>query len=201
VSQLSPPLNWDQQVYLLRHGATEWSESGKHTGTTDVPLTEEGEAAARAAGEVLKKVEFALVLSSPLTRARRTAELAGFEPELDDDLHEWNYGEYEGRTTPEIREEVPEWTIFRNGAPGGEVAGEVAARVDRVLERVRGIEGNVLLVGHGHQLRTLGARWLDQAPEDGRLYKLSTAAICVLGYEREAPVIERWNDNHHIEGL
>jgi probable phosphoglycerate mutase len=194
VSQLSAPLNWDQQVWLLRHGPTEWSESGKHTGTTDVPLTEKGEAAARAAGEVLKKETFALVLSSPLSRARRTAELAGFEPELDDDLHEWNYGEYEGRTTPEIREDRPDWTIWRDGPRGGEPIAAVAKRVDTVIARARGLPGDVLCFAHGHVLRVLAARWLALPPVDGRLFALGTAAVSVLGWERETPVVERWNE-------
>ena len=194
--------NGDQKVWLVRHGPTEWSESGQHTGTTDVPLTDKGEAAAKALAPLLGRQEFAAVLSSPMIRAKRTAELAGVTvDDLVSDLCEWNYGDYEGRTTPEIREEVPGWTVWRDGCPNGEIAGEVGARVDRVIERVRQVDGNVALFAHGHVLRVLAARWLGEAPEFGRHYALSTAAICVLGYEREAPVIARWNDTHHLEGL
>lgn len=191
------------RVWLVRHGATEWSESGKHTGRTDVPLTEAGEAAARALGSILAQQSFALVLSSPMSRARRTAELAGLHPEITDDLHEWDYGDYEGRTTPEIRAEVPGWTIFADGAPNGELAGEVAGRVDRVIERARNAASggqDVACVAHGHLLRVFGARWVELAPEDGRHLKLGTAALCILGYEHENPVIERWNDTSHVPG-
>lgn len=120
-------------------------------------------------------------------------------PELDSNLCEWDYGEYEGRTTPEIREEVPGWTVWRDGCPGGEIVGEVGARVDRVLERIRAVDGDVAVFAHGHVLRVLAARWLGQAPQDGRFYKLSTAAVSVLSYEREAPVIARWNDDSHLQ--
>ncbi len=189
------------RVWLIRHGATEWSESGKHTGATDVPLIEAGEAAARALGPVLAEESFALVLSSPLTRARRTAQLAGLEPELTDDLLEWNYGEYEGRTTAEIRQYAPGWTVFSDGAPGGELAGEVAARVDRVIARAKAAASDrqdVACFAHGHVLRVLGARWVEMAPEDGRHLKLGTAALCILGYEHESPVIEVWNHTAHV---
>ena len=191
-----------QVVWLVRHGPTEWSESGQHTGSTDVPLTDKGEAAAKALAPVLGVVEFARVVSSPLTRAKRTAELAGVTvDDLDDDLREWDYGDYEGRTTPEIRETVPGWTVWRDGCPNGEIAGEVGARVDRAIERIRAVDGDVAVFAHGHVLRVLAARWLGETAEFGRHYALSTAAICVLGYEREAPVIFRWNDTHHLDDL
>jgi probable phosphoglycerate mutase len=189
----------DQKVWLIRHGPTEWSESGQHTGSTDIPLTEAGESAAKAVGPVLAGESFALVLSSPMQRAQRTAELAELTPEIDGDLCEWDYGDYEGRTTPEIRETVPGWTVWRDGSPGGEIAGEVGARVDRAIERIRAVDGDVAVFAHGHLLRVLAARWLGEAPEFGRHYALSTAAICVLGYERGSPVIFRWNDTHHLD--
>src|SRR4051794_12567852 len=193
--------NHDQTVWLVRHGPTEWSESGQHTGHTDIPLTEKGEDAARAVAPVLAKQSFAQVLASPMSRAWRTAELAGLDPEPDGDLCEWDYGDYEGRTTPDIRTEVPGWTVWRDGAPNGEIAGEVGARVDRAIERIRAVDGDVAVFAHGHVLRVLAARWLGEAAEFGRHYALSTAAVCLLGYEREAPVISRWNDTHHLDDL
>ena len=165
-------------------------------------MTDKGEAAAKALAPLLGSQEFARVLSSPMTRAKRTAELAGVTvDETDADLCEWNYGDYEGRTTPEIRETVPGWTVWRDGCPNGEIAGEVGARVDRVIERIRRSTGTWPLFAHGHVLRVLAARWLGESPEFGRHYALSTAAVCVLGYEREAPVIFRWNDTHHLDDL
>jgi broad specificity phosphatase PhoE len=184
----------DDQLWLIRHGATEWSRNGRHTGTTDLPLLPDGEDDARALRERLSGVDFSLVLTSPLQRARRTAELAGFpDADVDDDLVEWGYGEYEGITTEEIRETVPRWTVWTHPSPGGETAGEVADRLDRVLARVRAVEGHVLLVSHGHTLRGLAARWLGLPVVDGRLLKLDTGTISVLGYERETAVVERWN--------
>jgi probable phosphoglycerate mutase len=184
----------DNQLWLIRHGATEWSGDGRHTGTTDLPLTPEGEDDARALRPRLSDVDFSLVLTSPLQRARRTAELAGFpDADEDEDLVEWGYGEYEGITTEQIRETVPEWTVWSHPSPGGETAAEVGERLDRVLARVRAENGNALLVSHGHALRALAARWLGLPVEDGRLLKLDTGRISVLGYERETAVIERWN--------
>jgi broad specificity phosphatase PhoE len=182
-----------QQVWLVRHGETEWSRTGQHTSGTDLPLTDVGEQRAAELRAALSSHDFALVLSSPLQRARRTAELAGFRPEIDDDLLEWEYGDYEGRTTADIREERPGWSLWRDGAPGGETAAEVAARADRVIARARAVEGDVALFAHGHLLRVLGARWIGLPPEDGRLLALSTGAMCVLGYERETSVLENWN--------
>jgi broad specificity phosphatase PhoE len=181
------------EVVLVRHGETEWSRDLKHTGHTDVPLTELGERQARTVGEALSGRSFASVLSSPLRRAADTARLAGFEPELRDDLAEWDYGDYEGRRTVEIREEVPDWTIWRYGAPGGESVEQAGARADRVVEELRRHEGDVLVFGHGHFLRVLTARWLGLAPSDGRLFALEPATLGALGYEREQPVIQVWN--------
>jgi broad specificity phosphatase PhoE len=181
------------EVVVVRHGETEWSRELKHTGRTDVPLTEVGERQARAVGEALRGRTFALVLSSPLRRAADTARLAGIEAELRDDLAEWDYGDYEGRRTVEIREEVPDWTIWRYGAPGGESVEQAGARADRVVDELRRCKGDVLVFGHGHFLRVLTARWLDLPPGDGRLFALDPATLGALGYEREEPVIRVWN--------
>jgi probable phosphoglycerate mutase len=189
------------QVWLVRHGSTEWSTSGRHTGRTDVPLTPDGERAAAALRPVLSGHRFALVLSSPLQRARHTAELAGQAPQVDDDLLEWNYGEYEGRTTAQIREERPGWSIWQDGVLGGETADEVAERADRVIARARAAGGDCLLFAHGHLLRVLGARWIGARPTAGQHLLLSTAAVCVLGYERETAALARWNDTSHLDGL
>ena len=182
------------QVWLLRHAETEWSRTGKHTGRTDIALTDAGREVARKLGERLAGEEFAVVLCSPLSRARETAQLAGLECSgLRDDLLEWDYGEYEGLTTPEIRKDRPDWFLWRDGVPGGEMPDDVAARCDRVVAEVRALEGRVALVAHGHILRALAARWID-APIDlgGRLH-LGTGTVSVLAYEREVAVISRWN--------
>lgn len=181
-------------VTLVRHGATEWSVSGQHTSTTDLPLLPEGEAAARAVAQRLAGSTFAEVLTSPLRRARHTAELAGYpDAEVCPDLVEWAYGDYEGRTTAEIREHDPGWTVWSHPSPGGESAAQVAARCDRVVERVRAASGPVLVFAHGHVLRVLTARWLGLAPTEGRLFRLDTSTVSVLGHERETPVLLRWN--------
>ena len=183
------------EVVLVRHGETEWSRTGKHTGRTDVPLSETGRRQAEAAGATLRRRRFALVLTSPLQRAAESCRLAGFRDAVEDDnLMEWDYGAYEGRTTPEIREERPGWTLWKDGVPDGETAAEIGARVDRVIARVRAVEGDVALFAHGHVLRVLTARWLGLDPADGRLFALDTATISVLGYERETPVIRLWNE-------
>ena len=184
----------DNRVWLVRHGATDWSRSGRHTGTTDLPLLPDGEDDARALRPRLSGAGFALVLTSPLQRARRTAELAGFpDAETDADLIEWEYGEYEGITTAEIRESVPGWTVWTHPTPGGETLEQVGRRLDRLITRVRAVDGDVLLVGHGHSLRALAARWVGLPAADGRLLALDTGTISVLGYERETAVVERWN--------
>lgn len=188
-------------VFLVRHGETEWSSAGKHTGRTDVPLTELGRRQARDAAAKLDGETFALVLSSPLSRALETARLAGLgdRVELEDDLLEWHYGEHEGRTTLEARETVPDWTIWTHPVEHGESVDEVGARVDRVIARARAAEGDVALFAHGHVLRILTARWLGLRPVDGRLFALHTATVSVLGWERETPVIERWNERCGVE--
>jgi probable phosphoglycerate mutase len=190
-------------VYLARHGETAWSLTGQHTGRTDLPLTERGERNARALGKRLNGVIFAKVFTSPLLRARRTCELAGFgtAAEVDRDLVEWDYGEYEGRRTSEIRAERPGWQLFRDGCPGGESPEQVGARADRVLSRLRAIRGNVLLFSSGHFLRVLAARWLGLEPAGGRYFLLSTASLSALGYENSfgEPVICLWNDACHVE--
>ncbi|HEY7077433.1 MAG TPA: histidine phosphatase family protein [Solirubrobacteraceae bacterium] len=188
------------RIALVRHGETEWSASGRHTSFTDVELTEAGVAAARALGERLAGRDFALVESSPRTRARVTCELAGYgaRAQIDDDLVEWDYGEYEGLTTPEIRESVPGWTVWTHDSPGGETAAQVGARADRVLERAAAADGDVALFAHGHFLRVLGARWIGLEPDGGAVLGLDTAALCELGFERERRVIWLWNDTSHL---
>ena len=178
----------------MRHGETEWSREGRHTSTTDLGLTEAGEASARELAPRLSDRAFALVLTSPRERARRTAELAGLSgTEVDEDLVEWDYGDYEGVTTQEIRRTVPGWTVWTHPCPGGESAAEVSARLDRVVTRCQEASGDVLLVGHGHALRALAARWLELAVTDGRLLVLDTGTVSVLGHEREHPAVLRWN--------
>jgi len=188
------------EIWLVRHGATEWTETGQHTSRTDVPLTDEGREQARALGRVLDGHEFALVLSSPLSRALETCRLAGFGDavETDDDLREWDYGEYEGRNTVDIREERPGWNVWA-GSPGGESLDEVGARARRVLERATGADGDAALFSHGHFLRILGACWLGLAPEGGRFFLLSTAAVSLLGYERESRVLREWNRRFDVD--
>lgn len=182
------------ELWLVRHGPTEWSRAGRHTSVTDLPLLVDGEQDAVAAGKRLAEVDFAQVLTSPRARARRTAELAGFaDAEVDDDLVEWAYGDYEGLTTPQIREAVPGWTVWTHPSPGGETAAQVAARLDRVVARARAVDGRTLVFAHGHSLRVLAARWLGLAPSEGRLLRLDTATVSVLGFERETPVVLRWN--------
>jgi broad specificity phosphatase PhoE len=183
------------EIVLVRHGETEWSRDGKHTGHTDVPLTAAGRKQAEALGEVLVGREFARVLTSPLARAAETARLAGFGERVEEraELREWDYGEYEGRMTSEIRRERPGWTLWRDGVPGGESAAEVAERVDSLLAELRSTEGDVLVFSHGHLLRVLAARWVGLGPESGSFFALDPATISVLGHERETPVIRVWN--------
>ncbi len=181
-------------LVLVRHGQTEWSLAGRHTGRTDIELTPAGEATAKALAPALADVDFDLVLTSPRLRARRTAALAGCtEATVEDDLAEWDYGDYEGLTTPQIRESVPAWTIWDHPVPGGETADEVGARLDRVVERVRATDGRVLVFAHGHSLRVLAARWLGLPVQDGRIFDLDTATYSVLGDDRGQPVVQRWN--------
>jgi broad specificity phosphatase PhoE len=185
-------------VYLARHGGTAWTVSGQHTGLTDLPLTAQGEAEAVRLGERLDGLRFAAVLTSPLQRAVRTCELAGFASaaEVESDLVEWNYGAYEGRTSDEIHAERPDWQLFRDGCPSGESPDQVAARADRVVRRVRAIEGDVVLFSSGHFLRVFAARWLGLPPAGGRYFVLGTASLSAVGYEhhRSEPVIHLWDE-------
>lgn len=184
------------EIVLIRHGQTEWSANGRHTSYTDLDLTPTGEEQARAAGKRLQGRPFAAVISSPRRRALRTAELAGLTvTETTEDLAEWNYGEYEGVTTPVIHETRPGWSLWSDGCPGGESPGQVAERLDRALARARGFlaDGDVALVAHGHSLRVAGARWIGLPPSEGRLFKLDTATLSVLGFEHGEPAIGVWN--------
>ena len=191
-------------VYLARHGETAWTLSGQHTGLTDLPLTEHGERTARRLGERLKGLTCAKVWTSPLQRAARTCELAGFGAvaEVDRDLVEWDYGQYEGRRSSEIRAERPDWQLFRDGCPGGESPGQVSERADRVVRRVRAVSGDVLLFSSGHFIRVLATRWLGLEPTANcRFFMLSTASLSAVGYEHDfsRPVIRLWNETRHVE--
>jgi probable phosphoglycerate mutase len=182
------------EVWLVRHGETEWSRDGRHTSTTDLPLTDEGRLVANGLRERLAHEAFSLVLTSPRERARETARLAGHAEAVEDaDLAEWDYGELEGLTTQQIRETYPDWSIWEGPVPSGESADQVSDRLDKVVTRCREAAGRVLLFGHGHALRALAARWLELPVADGRHLKLDTATVSVLGWERETPVVLRWN--------
>src|SRR5215510_5175724 len=185
----------DQKVYLMRHGETEWSLSGQHTGMTDIPLTENGRAAARLLRPVLAEESFALVLTSPLHRARETCELAGFgnRAHVESDLMEWNYGEYEGLTPHEIHAKRPDWMIFRDGCPGAELPEQIGARVDRVIAKAHDTEGNVALFAHGHVFRVLVARWIGLSSRAGQRFLLNTATLNILGFYRDTPALKIWN--------
>jgi broad specificity phosphatase PhoE len=190
-------------VYLARHGETAWTMSGQYTGLTDLPLTERGERNARRLEERLRGLTFAKVFTSPLQRARRTCDLAGFGAvaEIDEDLVEWNYGDYEGRHSADVHRERPDWELFRDGCPGGESPGEAAARADRVVSRVRAVPGDVLLFSSGHFIRVLATRWIGlEVTANARRFMLSTASLSAVGYEKELsrPVIRLWNDTHHV---
>jgi broad specificity phosphatase PhoE len=190
-------------VYLARHGETAWSLSGQHTGLTDIPLTERGEHNARQLGKRLEGITVAKVFTSPLQRAARTCELAGFSAsaEILPDLVEWNYGNFEGLRTAEIQAKQPGWLVFRDGCPGGESPTQIGERADRVIEKVRAVEDSVLLFSSGHFLRVLAARWLALTTEAGKHLLLSTASLSILGYEhdRSEPVIRLWNDTRHVD--
>lgn len=189
-------------LYLARHGGTAWSRTGQHTGLTDLPLTSDGEDEARRLGKRLAGISFAKIFSSPLQRAFYTAQLAGFGgvAEKDPDLVEWNYGAYEGRRSIEIHAEAPDWQLFRDGCPGGETPAQVGARADRVLSRVRAVQGDVLIFSSGHFLRVLAARFLGLEPAGGKYFTLSTASLSILGFENGAsqPVVRLWNDTSHL---
>jgi broad specificity phosphatase PhoE len=182
------------EIVLVRHGATEWSASKQHTGRTDIALSEQGRIEAETLRDRLRDRGFDLVLTSPLQRARDTARICGFETaEVDEHLREWDYGEYEGKTTEEIRRGAPGWSVWTGPCPGGESIDEVGVRADQVLARLDGITGTVALFSHGHFLRVFAARWLALPPVDGRLLALDTATLCTLGHERETRVIRKWN--------
>jgi probable phosphoglycerate mutase len=189
-------------TYLARHGETAWTISGQHTGLTDLPLTERGESNAKRLGRLIGDDPFTRVFCSPLLRTRRTCELAGFaeRAEILDDLVEWNYGQYEGITTAEIRKERPGWDIFRDGCPGGESPAEIAARADRVIAQMRAIDGNTLLFSSGHFFRVMTARWLGLAPTAGHYFFLGTATLSILGYDHNLnePALRLWNDDRHV---
>jgi probable phosphoglycerate mutase len=191
---MSADATYTSELWLVRHGETEWSRDGRHTSTTDLPLTEHGVEVAHELAPRLAETEFAQVLTSPRQRARITADLVGFgDAEVDEDLVEWAYGDYEGISTAVIRETVPGWTVWSHPTPGGETAGQVTERLDRVVARARAIDGRTLVFGHGHALRALTARWLEQPVDEGRYFRLDTSTLSVLGWERETPVLLRWN--------
>ena len=189
------------QLWLIRHGETEWTLSGAHTGSTDIPLTDAGRRQALKLKEALAGRRFALVLSSPLSRARETCNLAGLggAAQIDPNLVEWRYGDYEGRTTDQIHAQAPGWSLWRSGVPNGERIAEVASRASCVIRQALQADGDVALFGHGHILRILAACWLELPPESGRLFALDTAAIGVLGYERDVRVMSRWNASRCCE--
>ena len=194
----------ERQIWLVRHGETEWTKSGRHTGRSDIPLTDVGRRQAGALADRLRGQRFALVLSSPRSRAAETAHLAGFpDAIIEPDLGEWDYGEFEGRTTLDIRTEIPDWSIWTGPWRNGESVEDVGRRADRVIERCldHAIDGDVVLFAHGHLLRVLAARWIRLLPDAGRIFALGTATIGVLGWERDTRVIERWNDGCHLAAV
>jgi probable phosphoglycerate mutase len=188
------------RVVAVRHGETEWSRDGRHTGLTDVPLTDHGRRQAAEAAQRLASVKFALVITSPSSRAIETCRLAGLggAAHVDDDAHEWDYGEYEGLTTAQIQQGRAGWWMWRDGCPGGEDAAAVGRRADRIIARCRAAGGDVAVFAHGHFIRVLGARWVDAPPAFGQSLALDTAAICVLDWEHGVPVLERWNDTGDV---
>jgi broad specificity phosphatase PhoE len=184
-----------QKIYLVRHGETAWSLSGQHTGITDIPLTEKGKEMAKVFKPFFANKELALVLTSPLKRAKMTCELAGLskKAEIEPDLMEWNYGDYEGITAEQIHVSAPDWMVFKDGCPGGENPKQVSARVDKVIAKIRATDGDVALFAHGHILRALTARWLDLPVKVGANFLLDTGTLCILSYYKDLPAIERWN--------
>lgn len=201
---MTQPATAERHIWLVRHGETEWSRSGRHTGRTDVPLTDTGREQARLLGQRLAGHAFDLVFTSPLSRAAETARLAGITPEpvTDDDLREWDYGAFEGRTTADIRQELPGWTIWKGPWRGGETVDDIGARADRVVARLRALEagGDVAVFAHGHLLRVLAARWLGMPASAGGRFELATATVSTLGWERENATIELWNEACHLRG-
>lgn len=197
-----PATRSEQHVWLVRHGETEWARLGRHTGRTDIPLTEVGRDQARALGRRLARHHFGAVLTSPLSRAAETARIAGYSETAVavDDLMEWDYGVLEGRTRADIRSEMPDWTIWRGPWPRGETAAQVGVRADRVIARIRDARdgGDVLVFAHGHLLRVLTARWIGLGPASGGLFELGTATLSILGWDRESPSVELWNEACHL---
>ncbi|HEX3444258.1 MAG TPA: histidine phosphatase family protein [Chthoniobacterales bacterium] len=185
----------DHQIYLIRHGETEWARDGRHTGRTDIPLTETGRSQAEFLRPIFEEVEFESIISSPLRRSLETARLAGLKGriEVNDELREWDYGDYEGMTTEQIREKVADWTVWTHPCPNGEKIEQVAARADRVLARCEQIKGNAALFSHGHFLRVLVSRWIGLPPENGRHFLLGTSTLSILAHEREVHTIKTWN--------
>ncbi|MFL5343143.1 MAG: histidine phosphatase family protein [Hyalangium sp.] len=188
------------QIVLVRHGETSWSRSGQHTGRTDIPLLEDGRRMGRALEAPLREWSFAAVWTSPLSRASETCALSGHGviAKPNPDLMEWDYGDYEGKTSKEIRAEAPDWKLWKDGVPGGETLEQIGARADRVIQEVRAVKGNVLVFSHGHMLRVLAARWLGLPPSEGRLFALGTASISVLGWDGDQPIVVRWNNTTHL---
>lgn len=191
-------MSFQNNLWIVRHGETEWSLSGQHTSRTDLTLLPQGQRRAREVGKALRGKKFALALSSPMTRALETARLAGIEPEVDQNLREWDYGEYEGMTTAQIQKADPGWTIWTKTPQGGETAEQVGTRADRVIAQVTTAAGDVIVFGHGHMLRVLAARWLGLEPQAGRYFALSTGSISVLGEEREIRVVKLWNETNGV---
>ena len=184
-----------QQIYLIRHGETAWSLSGQHTGSTDLPLTDNGRKMARKLAPVLAEESFAMVMTSPLQRARETCALTGLgaHAQIDDDLLEWNYGDYEGLTTSQIQSQSPDWLVFRDGCPGGESPEQMRTRVDRLIDKVRAVRGNVALFAHGHLFRVFAARWIELPVREGRRFMLYPATLSILSYYRGHPAVKCWN--------
>jgi broad specificity phosphatase PhoE len=188
-----------KKIYLVRHGETEWTLSGQHTGSTDIPLTLNGEQQARMLRDKLAHLSPLSVFTSPLQRASRTCELAGFhQAQIDPDLVEWNYGDYEGLTSQKIHKTQPDWTIFKNGAPHGESLKDVQSRADRILSKLEEIQGNIMLFSHGHFLRVLATRWLQLPVQDGRLFALFPASVSILGFEKNTKVLQLWNSTFNF---
>jgi broad specificity phosphatase PhoE len=189
-----------KKIYLIRHGETEWTLSGQHTGTTDIPLTQEGERQVEELKKRINKRDFSTILTSPLKRAIQTCELTGYlnRAKIDPDLMEWNYGDFEGKTSKEIHALYPQWSIFFDGAPNGESLADIEARTSRVLAKLEPLQGNIALFSHGHFLRALAAKWLQLSVREGRLFTLVPASLSILGYEKTTPVIQLWNDTSHL---
>ena len=187
-----------REIYIVRHGETEWARDGKHTGLTDIPLTEKGEIGAASLGRRIEKIKFSHVFTSPLKRAKETCEICGFDGTIDQDLVEWDYGAYEGMTSKEIQKTIPDWNIFTHGAPAGESVDMATARADRVIKKIENLEGNIALFSSGHFSRVLAMRWLELPLEKGIRFPLFTASLSILSYEKERRALKLWNDISHL---